>query len=167
MSVDLSKLSLGEEISPIGGTQYKRAVMEAAGNKPTFSRMSGIQEWQNCVYLFVNVYGDGYKNVLLENGEMTWFAQPSQWEGTPVVQRLINSMGGILDDDVVEPTAVCLFCRAFEKPFVYCGTLSYVAHDPHRLPIRFVFKIDNFPILSSKPAFKHIQAECRKLVSDS
>lgn len=35
--------------------------------------------------LFVNVYGDGYKNVFLKNGkQITWFAQSRQWEGTPV-----------------------------------------------------------------------------------
>ena len=52
-------------------TQIKAAVMHAAsldGTMPTFSRMSGIQEWNNVVMLFVNVYGDCYKNVFLNNG---------------------------------------------------------------------------------------------------
>ena len=70
---------------------------ECAPNfSPTFSRMSGIQEWKNAVCLFINVYGDGYKNVFLEQGRfVTWFAQSRQWEGTPVVQRMINCAGGI------------------------------------------------------------------------
>lgn len=109
---------LGEVIPPMGG-QVKRAAMEAASaeGSPTFSRMSGIQEWQNAVCLFINVYGDGYKNAFLDKGkEVTWFAQPRQWEGTPVVQRMINSAGGIVTDDdgvteEVAPTPVLLFAR--------------------------------------------------------
>ena len=88
---------LGQIIPPLGG-QVKRAAMEecAPNFSPTFSRMSGIQEWKNAVCLFINVYGDGYKNVFLEQGRfVTWFAQSRQWEGTPVVQRMINCAGGI------------------------------------------------------------------------
>ena len=56
----IRKRSLGRIIPPLGG-QVKRAAMEAlsAEGPPTFSRMSGIQEWANAVALFVNIYGDG------------------------------------------------------------------------------------------------------------
>jgi hypothetical protein len=121
LSADLEGLYtkfLGEIIPPMGG-QVKRAAMEAASaeGSPSFSRMSGIQEWQNAVCLFINVYGDGYKNVFLDKGkEVTWFAQPRQWEGTPVIQRMINSAGGVVTDDdglaeEVEATPVLLFAR--------------------------------------------------------
>ena len=92
----LRRRFLGRVVPPLGG-QVKRAVMEAAspGVSPTFSRMSGIQEWRNAIMLFVNVYGDGYKNSCVGGGvEITWFAQPRQWEGTPGVQRLVNCDGG-------------------------------------------------------------------------
>ena len=73
LNVDLEGLAiklLGEVIPPMGG-QVKRAAMEAASAEgpPSFSRMSGIQEWQNAVCLFINVYGDGYKNVFLDQGK--------------------------------------------------------------------------------------------------
>ena len=60
---------LGAIIPPLGG-QVKRAAMEAASAEgpPSFSRMSGIQEWRNAVALFINVYGDGYKNAFLSGG---------------------------------------------------------------------------------------------------
>jgi hypothetical protein len=50
---------LGKIIPPMGG-QVKRAVMEeaCAEGSPSFSRMSGIQEWRNAVFLFVNIYGE-------------------------------------------------------------------------------------------------------------
>ena len=51
-----------------------------------------------------------------EGREVTWFAQPRQWEGTPVIQRMINSAGGVVTDDdgvaeEVEATPVLLFAR--------------------------------------------------------
>ena len=65
----LDKTFLGKIIPPLGG-QVKRAVMETSCRKatPKFSRMSGIQKWKNCIQLFVNVYGNGYKNVFLNGG---------------------------------------------------------------------------------------------------
>ena len=61
---------LGKIIPPMGG-QVKRAVMETSctSGTPKFSRMSGIQKWKNCIQLFVNVYGNGYKNVFLNGGK--------------------------------------------------------------------------------------------------
>ena len=115
----LRRRFLGRVVPPLGG-QVKRAVMEAAspGVSPTFSRMSGIQEWRNAIMLFVNVYGDGYKNSFVGGGvEITWFAQPRQWEGTPVVQRLVNCDGGEVAADGggeaahFDETPVLLFCR--------------------------------------------------------
>lgn len=167
LDVDLTLLTIGGEIQPINATQFKRGVMEAASRvPPTFSRMSGIQEWHNCIYLFVNVYGDGYKNVLLKEGqEITWFAQPRHWEGTPVVQRLINSQGGLLEDGThLEPTPVALFCRRLDKPFVYCGTLTYLGHDPDRIPIRFVWQLDHFEQLTQSAHFRALIEDCKALL---
>ena len=97
MKVDIDKLlsknQLGLHVyAPT--TQIKASVMHAAsldGTMPTFSRMSGIQEWENAIMLFVNVYGTSYKNVFLDHGrQITWFAQSRQWEDTPVIRRLIE-----------------------------------------------------------------------------
>ena len=62
LNADLDHLDanfLGKIIPPMGG-QVKRAVMEeaCAEGSPSFSRMSGIQEWRNAVFLFVNIYGE-------------------------------------------------------------------------------------------------------------
>ena len=158
---------LGEIIAPLGG-QVKRAAMEAASPRcsPTFSRMSGIQEWRNAVMLFVNVYGEGYKNAFLRDGEeVTWFAQPRQWEGTPVIQRLINCAGGeVVDDDgvaeEVEPTPVLLLCRCEGQGYVYCGELEYQGHEPDRIPIRFVWRLKEFKTLQAKKPFQELTRAC-------
>ena len=104
--------------------------------------MSGIQAFANCVCLFVNVYGEGYKNAFLNNGnEITWFAQPRQTVESPVIERLIRSEGGDFEDTdengnlatvTVAPLPVMLFCRCLGEAYVYCGELEYRGHDATR-----------------------------------
>ena len=148
--------------------------MEAAspGVSPTFSRMSGIQEWRNAIMLFVNVYGDGYKNSFVGGGvEITWFAQPRQWEGTPVVQRLVNCDGGEVAADGggegahFDETPVLLFCREEGQGYVYCGELAYLGHDPARIPIRFVWQLTDYEQLKDAPPFQSLVANCRNLLA--
>ena len=132
--------------------------------------------------------------------EITWFAQSRQWEGTPVIRRLIE--GGVdasistsepvtdkkgsmnafkaqgkaeissvgcqtsatgvdakptehhecdtncksdtgMDAEPVAPAHILLFCRCYQQEYVYCGRLAYVAHDPSRIPMRFVWFVAN------------------------
>jgi hypothetical protein len=169
LKVDLKHLTnhfLGRIIPPLGG-QVKRAAMEecAPTSSPTFSRMSGIQEWKNSICLFVNVYGEGYKNVFLENGRfITWFAQNRQWEGTPVVQRMINCAGGKTSEGTtVKATPVLLFCRNKGQGYVYCGKLGYSGHDPDRIPIRFVWELLDFDRISKDEPFQDLIAACESM----
>ena len=127
--------------------------------------MSGIQEWKNSICLFVNVYGEGYKNVFLENGRfITWFAQNRQWEGTPVVQRMINCAGGKTSEGTtVKATPVLLFCRNKGQGYVYCGKLGYSGHDPDRIPIRFVWELLDFDRISKDEPFQDLIAACESM----
>jgi len=172
LRVDVKKLkgSIGKCISPVDG-QVKRAAMEFGSQTtssvtPTFSRMSGIQEWKNCIFLFVNVYGEDYKNVFLSKGrQITWFAQNRQREDTPVIQKMVHMEGGVVEEEIEDgnevqmqvetytPTPVCLFCREKGKGYVYCGNLTYVAHDPSRIPIRFVWSLVDIEILENSKEF--------------
>lgn len=103
VEADLDKLrrALGDPIPRIGG-QVKAAAMYFAapeGVRPKFSRMSGIQQWRNAVFLFINVGGNDYANIFEEEGNgddarcsVSWFAQKRQHELTPVILRLIASV---------------------------------------------------------------------------
>lgn len=171
LRVDLEHLDmnfLGKIIPPLGG-QVKRAVMEeaSANGSPKFSRMSGIQEWRNAVLLFVNVYGDSYKNVFLDGGRaITWFAQSRQWEGTPVIQRLINCEGGKNSDGrVVRQTPVLLFCRNLACGYVYCGRLGYSGHDPDRIPIRFIWELTDYDSLEECEPFRNLVDACGRVLN--
>lgn len=79
-----NKSSLGETIDAYG----KAAVMAAANNgiQPRFSKYSGVCEWRNCVFLWVNIMKaackGGYNNTFNEKGRfMTWFGGSKMSEG--------------------------------------------------------------------------------------
>jgi hypothetical protein len=142
MKCDVNKLLqsyIGNTIVPRDG-QVKRAVIQLSSNSgvcPSFNRMSGICEWANCVFLFVNVGGSDYDNLLYfsrsseprvddlvaeDSGAacavMTWFAQPRQDPDTPVLLRMRRSD--------VEP--VLVFFRVVGVPeYIFGGRLQCVA----------------------------------------
>lgn len=100
---------LGTKAPPIGG-QVKGGAMSLLANGHTsqknktynvvFNKMSGIQEFKNCVALFVNVGGNDYDNVFAIGHDqdankpvllMSWFAQSTQSMHTTVIQRLLKA----------------------------------------------------------------------------
>lgn len=93
---------LGHQLQPRG----KRPVMQGMspeGFVPTFSQMSGLQQWKNALVLFVNVDGSaGYANTFHETavaGDRTavsfrWFAQRRWTTESPAVRRLCNTKRG-------------------------------------------------------------------------
>eukprot|EP01138_Halocafeteria_seosinensis_P014755 gb/GECG01015063.1/.p1 GENE.gb/GECG01015063.1/~~gb/GECG01015063.1/.p1 ORF type:complete len:324 (+),score=37.07 gb/GECG01015063.1/:1-972(+) len=130
------------------GKQAKRAVMNlasASGKKPRFNKMSGIQEFNNAILLFVNIdMTTKYNNVFRDNGRyMTWFAQPTQHEHTPVIQRLLNisTSNDRKNRESASFDRICLFIRLPERPYLYLGELRYVSHDPATRPLMFVWEL--------------------------
>ena len=70
------------------------------------------------------------------------------------------------EEDVnFEETPVLLFCRNLGQGYVYCGELSYMAHEPSQIPVRFVWCLDDFEYLekNSKP-FRSLVEACHSLV---
>ncbi len=66
INVFLSPEVLGRPVSAPG-----KATVMAMGNGgrcPKFSKMSGVAEWKNCVFLWVNAFDDRYSNVFTEDG---------------------------------------------------------------------------------------------------
>jgi hypothetical protein len=128
---------IGRCIAPRDG-QVKRAViaLSSCGACPSFNRMSGITEWANCVFLFVNVGGSDYDNLMYFSHNsspsvedlvaddagaacavMTWFAQPRQDASAPVLLRLQQS----------DMSPVLVFFRVVGVPeYVFGGRLQCV-----------------------------------------
>ena len=77
---------------------------------------------------------------------------------TPVVARLLraSSVGPV--GPVREHCAVLLFCRLPGQPYVFCGTLKYIAHAPTASPICFVWEMMQSQALITSPAFRELLA---------
>lgn len=74
----------------------KAAVMALSnfGNLPRFSKYCGTLEWQNCVYLWVNIGGtSGYSNAFSEGGRhMMWYGGSKMHKG-----KLLNNTFALYD----------------------------------------------------------------------
>ncbi|GMF40840.1 unnamed protein product [Phytophthora fragariaefolia] len=88
---DFHESWLGTQVLPRG----KQTVMQGlcpAGYVAKFSKMSGVQPWENAVVLFVNVESHSpYDNVFRQEGaavHFQWFAQKRWHDESPLVVRL-------------------------------------------------------------------------------
>ena len=171
---DVYSTYLGEPIPPPPGDGgLKAAVVRALSpvNNPKFSKMSGIQEWKNCVALYVNVgdkNGNTYDNVFTRAGsQITWFAQPRQNEESPVIQSIVATR--LMAEESVEDAwrraeeaetapkyedwPLHLFCRMEGCEYVYCGRLKMVDYDPRKHPMKFNMRLVDAPLLRTSEHF--------------
>ena len=71
-------------------------------------------------------------------------------EGSPVVQRLLEGA----DEGAKSAAHVLLFCRLPGEPYVCCGRLGYVSHNPGRRPIKFVWALRDVDRLRGSEHFQ-------------
>lgn len=169
---------LGEPIPPPPGDGgLKAAVVKALSpvSNPKFSKMSGIQEWANCVALYVNVgdkHGNTYNNVFTHAGSrITWFAQPRQNEDTPVIRSIVATAN--MEEESVEDAReranaeeeegrgiakgkdwpLHLFCRMEGCEYVYCGRLKMIDYQPSKHPMKFTMRLVDAPLLRGSEHF--------------
>ena len=139
--IDVARLlerRLGREM-PVTG---KAVAMElAAGDmSPRFNKYSGVAEWKNAIFLWVNIGGVDYENQFLQGGkQITWYGGSRMHPESNVIRRLLKeSRRG---DQATAPCPLVLFCRLPAEPYVCCGRLAYVEHDESKMPLRFVWKL--------------------------
>lgn len=101
-SVFLSKDMICRPIEQFG----KAAIMSMSngGTLPRFSKYSGVVEWHNCVYLWVNLGGkSGYSNAFFDKGEsIMWFGGSKMTADTAVIQRLMKKTNKSSGEEVEE-----------------------------------------------------------------
>jgi len=152
----------------------KAAVVRALSPvaNPKFSKMSGIQEWKNCVALYVNVgdkHGNTYDNVFSRAGSrISWFAQPRQDADTPVIRAIAKT--ATMDAESVEDARrraeegedaapryldwpLHLFCRMEGCEYVYCGRLKMVDFEPNKRPMKFTMQLLDASLLRGSEHF--------------
>ena len=72
-------------------------------------------------------------------------------ENSPVVRRLLEGR----DDSGAKTAAhVLLFCRLPGEPYICCGRLGYVSHQPGRRPIKFVWALRDVDRLRESEHFR-------------
>ena len=97
--------------------------------------------------------GGSFENTFTKGGrQVTWYVggvRPT--EKSPIVRRL-------LENDA--KTHVVLFVRKkATEPYVHCGELGYVAHNPKKKGFQFTWALKDFEILSSQPYFTPLFAK--------
>mmetsp|Transcript_27393 Transcript_27393/g.86838 ORF Transcript_27393/g.86838 Transcript_27393/m.86838 type:complete len:329 (-) Transcript_27393:67-1053(-) len=131
----------------------------ASGVVPRFNKYSGVAEWSNALFLFVNIGGADYANNFLEGGQsITWFGGSRMHPDTKVVKRLLQygraaanptpdtkphkaTPRSTTPTPVPRQSSIVLLCRFQGEPYVCCGRLAYVEHSELEMPLRFVWRL--------------------------
>jgi hypothetical protein len=98
-----------------------------------FSKLSGIQQFQNAIILFINIDGETYDNVVLDDSKrlIQWFAQSRQSLDSPVISRMMSG-----DCDVL------LLVRNVGEPYSFIGRVSIESCiDPEARPLAFRLRL--------------------------
>jgi hypothetical protein len=150
---DVLSNGLGQHIAEYG----KAAVMAMCNNGtvPRFSKYSGVVEWKNAIFLWVNLGHDKsqYPNTFSEQGKyITWFGGSKMHEDSEVIKRLITlgktSYKG--DDQII------LFVRKEGESYVCLGRLVHVDYKLDINPVTFRWQLLDYDNLNDIDFFKSI-----------
>ena len=138
--------------SPDINARTKSQVMHLASKNRhvRFSKYSGVVEWKNCVFLWVNVPAPGvrpdYPNRFRDSGQvMSWFGGSRMHAGTPVVERMQR-----------EGQAVLLFVRFEGESYTCLGRLKAEKTVLDRHPISFVWRLLDWGNIKNNAYFKKV-----------
>lgn len=115
----------------------KASVMQLAYDNndkiPKFNKYSGVTEWNNCIFLWVN----HSNNEFYENGKhIQWYGGSKMDQDSPIIQKIINNSLKIL-----------LFLRKENENYVCLGDLKWVRYDTYKYPVEFIFELLQFELL--------------------
>lgn len=65
------------------------------------------------------------------------------------------------EDEFIPPCTICICCRLADEPYVWCGPVTYVLHNPLKRPIRFVFRFKEFDKLKEQEQFQRLLATAK------
>ena len=163
--LDPSKLLFGET-GLLGRTLArtgKAAVMDTSaaqaadprqytGSQVSFNKYSGVQEWANCFYLWINFGAPDNQvvNQFFDSGrQVTFFGGSSMHDQTPVIQKLQQPFN---------KGRVVLWCREYSRdtrtfgPYVCLGRLELVSYNNQTQPLEFVWNLMDYDLLVQSKA---------------
>ena len=145
----------------------KAAVMAASYNDrcPKFSKYSGVVEWANCVYLWVNLGSKNpgeFINVFTEQGRyMTWYGGSRMHAESPITSRLLPP--GTVNTTSIAPAPkikanknnkILLFVRLEHEHYICLGPVVATAYNIDTHPIEFTWELQMFEQLKNRDNFK-------------
>lgn len=138
----------------------KAAIMQKANydKLPKFSKYSGVAEWKNCVFLWVNIFPQSsqqgsYPNVFLNEGrEIKWYGGSKVHKHSDLTSRLLatkdNSLG--INDKIL------LLVRLEGENYACLGELIVKAYNIDHIPITITWTLLSFEIIRSTSYFQKI-----------
>ena len=153
------------------------SVLEGAGQSrrsPTahavrFNKFSGVAEWTNALFLWVNIAGGGvYNNTFSNEGRhMMWYGGSKMDAAARIVQRLIHpsnqyhdgSRGPAVKSEHVaaeESHTILLFVRLEGEGYACLGRCQYVAVDLTTHPITIKWNLSDHEQLRHTKYFQQI-----------
>ncbi|KAL9189620.1 hypothetical protein ACHAXT_009295 [Thalassiosira profunda] len=121
--------------------------------KLSFNKYCGVQEWGNCVFLWVNLGNADSPNDFLDDArQVTWFGGSRMHDESPVIHKLLeygkeaSSAGG---------SNIVLWCRRHRpedksfSPYACFGRLGYRSHVPGSRPLSFVWELLDYDRLKN------------------
>lgn len=158
IDADLSFI-LGEGLGNFVGENRTKAAVMALANRgivPSFSKYSGIAEWRNCLFLWVN-YADPKNEVLNEFSDggrnINWYGGSTLHRDSEIVQRLIAYCNSTHDSADFTGKCVLMFLRRPDELYISLGRLKYAHYDLDAHPITFVFSLFDYDRLRQIECF--------------
>ena len=111
----------------------------------SFNKYCGVQEWQNCIFLWVNLNSDSPNDFLDNAKQITWFGGSRMHDDSPVIHKLLKH--GKDATTKKEDAKIILWCRRYQPdvkkftPYVCFGRLGYESHIPGSRPLSFVWNL--------------------------
>lgn len=132
-----------------------------------FNKYSGVAEWKNALFLWVNIIHDGsgqYENSFSAGGQyMMWFGGSTMHAESRIVQRLIHPCNQYpLNEkkDVAAAVAadniVLLFVRRESEGYACLGRCKYVAVNLQMHPIEIKWQLLDFDLLRNTLYFQEL-----------
>ena len=156
-------------------TVINRAFMEAAVNademkrmegvKLSFNKYSGVQQWSNGAFLWVNMGNEAQSNTVvnefLDDGKLvTWYGGSRMYEGSPVIQTLLKL--GKQANTSTSDSWIILWCRAYDaktkkfSPYCCMGRLAYHSHVKESYPVAFTWRLLDYSALMESPERREV-----------
>ena len=147
-----------EDVERLGGITSSRL---------SFNKYSGVQEWKNVVFLWINIVEENtdknsFVNDFSRDGkQVSWYGGSRMVEDSPIIQKLIQ-MG---KECTTSTSSACgsriiLWCRHHDPqtrkllPYTCLGRLTYVSHVPGSYPVAFTWKLLDYASIIGNQARK-------------